>query len=135
MCINSTCPNKKCAFYRQKDKGNVRYKTKRRGIYYCNQCRATWTFTKDSFFYNLKTPPKIVIRALLSLARGFGIREVARKERVTTDSIFFWLRRAIKYKNEITQLVIEEIGVGVNGEVDKLWEIVNQKQQLDQLVD
>ncbi len=64
------CPNPECGHYCMIGHGNVRaittYETKsgKRRIFECNRCRTAFSATRDTVFYNLRTPEEKVMMAL-----------------------------------------------------------------------
>lgn len=109
--IRTSCRNNKCPHYRRTGAGNIIYKSKMNGIFFCKGCRRSWSENVGSFLYNLKTPTKVVLRCLLSVSTGNPLRKTARDERVTTDSIFSWVSRAEENLPEVLDLLEGELRV------------------------
>lgn len=106
-----SCPNQKCSFFQKKGQSNIKFKSKKEEIFYCSGCKKTWRANTGTFLYNLKTPTKIVLRCLLALSSGQPLRKTARTERVTTDSIFNWMKRANRHSLEVIDLMKKELAL------------------------
>lgn len=106
---STSCPNQNCLYFEKKGGGNIQYKSKKEEIFYCSACKKSFRGNADTFLYNLKTPTKIVLRCLFALSKGQPLRKTARTERVTTDSIFNWMKRANRYPLEVVSLMRKEL--------------------------
>jgi hypothetical protein len=66
---NQPCPNSNCNYYRLINRGNIKsistYKTKsgKRRIFQFNECKTTFSETRDTVFFDLKTPEEKVMMA------------------------------------------------------------------------
>lgn len=103
------CPNQNCLSFQKKGGSNIQYKSKKEEIFYCSACKKSFRGNAGTFLYNLKTPTKIVLRCLFALSNGQPLRKTARTERVTTDSIFNWMKRANRYPLEVLTLMRREL--------------------------
>jgi len=67
---NQPCPNKKCVRYGQVNQGNIistsTYMTQsgKRHIFRCNTCNESFSETRDTVFFDLKTEEEKVMMAL-----------------------------------------------------------------------
>jgi len=101
-----------------KTKGKVRQ-------FLCRACGETWTQHQDTFFYDLRTPPKDILMALRLLVEGMPLRGVARVCEVKLDTTRLWLRRAAEHSEALTPVLMKEMNVG-RVELDALWSFVKK---------
>ena len=55
------CPNIDCHARGQKGKGNIRVHSQAEKRCICDECEQTFTLTKGTIFYRLRTDPKTVL--------------------------------------------------------------------------
>src|SRR3972149_2978692 len=65
------CPNIDCAARGQIGKGNIGVHSQKDERYICNECQQTFTTTKGTIFYRLRTEPKTVLLVFAYRASGF----------------------------------------------------------------
>jgi len=84
-----------------------RYGKTRKGIqrYQCKACHATFTQTKGSFFYNLHTPPDVIVECLAMIAQDQKLSLISRITGVKEDTLIAWMRQAIGHTIEVEQLL------------------------------
>ena len=58
------CPNIDCPARGQIGKGNIGIHSQAEKRYICDECQLTFTVTKGTTFYRLRTNPKIVLQVL-----------------------------------------------------------------------
>lgn len=120
------CDNQQCSDYGQRGAGNIKTKSRKHHQVYCNQCQNSWVITKDSFFYQLKTPVKEVIAVLMLLSEGLGVNALCRVKGITADAIGPWLIKAAKHVNEIT-IYLERDRHLEQGPIDEFWSFILKK--------
>lgn len=109
--MNTLCPNTGCMAHRKKIK-SVRYKSKKSGTFYCNVCKKSWNESRGTFLYNIKTPIPVVLKSIYKVFKGKSLRQVAKEERVSVDSIYSWLGRAQRFPKSIAELLHKYMDIG-----------------------
>jgi transposase-like protein len=62
------CPNIACRARGQIGKGNIGVHSQKDERYICDECQQTFTTTKGTIFYRLRTEPKTVLLVIALLA-------------------------------------------------------------------
>ena len=132
------CPNKDCKGYHVLGPhpdhwivGAGPYKTKwgeRRQMYECKHCKKTFSETRGTVFFGLKTPQKTIYQALNCLAEGMGIRATARVYNVKPDTVLLWLRRAGQHCEKVSTYLMKNLKVK-QVQLDELWTFVFKKEK------
>lgn len=73
---NIFCPNYGCPARGQTGKGNIHPHSKSEKRYACDVCQTTFSTTKGTIFYRLKTNPEKVMLVLALLSRGCSIEAI-----------------------------------------------------------
>lgn len=110
--MQRSCPNPDCNGKRIIKK-SVWHKSKKIGSLYCRFCKKSWRINYGTFLYNIKTPLKTILRSLYKITHGESLRTVAREERISVDSIYFWKLRAIKFPKEFAALLGKNLGLSM----------------------
>ena len=102
VCQNQECPKKSIPGSHIR-----RYGKTRKGIqrYQCKLCKSTFTQTKGSFFYNLHTPPDIILECLLMVAQNQKLSLIRRLKGVKEETLVSWLRQAAEHISEVEALL------------------------------
>ncbi len=91
------CPDPGCSHHRLMNRGNVRaistYMTQsgRRRIFRCQICNTTFSETRDTVFFDLRTQ---VMMALKMLLVKVSLTDITFVLGVTEETVLEWLRRA-----------------------------------------
>jgi len=127
------CPNVECEDYGKYGAGNVRsistYKTKsgnRRRIYECKTCGKSFSETRDTVFFNLRTQEDIVIMALKMILVKVSLTGICFVLNVKKETILRWLDRAFQKADEINKLMMKDIDVK-EVQLDEMWAFVKRK--------
>lgn len=121
------CDNKGCPFYGLVGEGNIKIASRADRRVYCNHCKNRWPITKNTFFYNLRTPIKDVLESLLLLSEGTGLRATARIKNVTTDVLQEWIVKAANHVNELN--VHFRAGMNLTQcQIDEFWSFIRKKK-------
>ena len=129
---NQPCPNKKCMDYGQANQGNIisisTYMTKsgKRHIFRCTTCNETFSETRDTVFFDLKTEEEKVMMALKMILVKVDITGIALVLDIKKDTILSWLDRAYKKMNEINQVLLKDLPM-TRVELDEMWSFVRLK--------
>lgn len=89
FCLNSDCPAKG-----QIGKGNISRHSEPKKRYRCEVCQKTFTATKGTIFYRLKTDPTTVMLVLTLLAYGCPIQAIVMGFGFNERTIKKWWQRA-----------------------------------------
>ncbi len=129
---NQPCPDKECEKYGQMSKGNVisisTYRTKsgRRRIFMCKCCNHSFSETRDTVFFDLKTPEEKVIMALKMILVQVGLSGICFVLNVKEETILGWLDRAYHKADEINKFLLKDISV-TEVQLDEMWSFVKRK--------
>ena len=89
------CPNPDCALFGQVEARQLErhaYCGPQRTVHYlCRTCGKTFSETKGTFFYRLRTEREKILNALAIVAEQGGIRATARVTGVDKDTIQRWV--------------------------------------------
>lgn len=124
------CPNPDCALFGiaegcQLDR-HAYYGSDRRPQYLCRACGKTFSETKGTFFYRLRTPKEKVLNALAMVAENGGIRATGRAMGVDKDTVQSWVERAGKHVEEVTAYLTVSCRLS-EAQLDALWTFVKKK--------
>ena len=101
------CPNQDCSHYRLIHRGNISaistYMTQsgKRRIFHCSACKRPFSETRDTVFFDLRTPEEKVIMALKMLLVKVALSDIGFVLGVTEETVLEWLRRAAQKAHEI----------------------------------
>src|SRR5438093_12372597 len=101
------CPNPSCSHYRLVNRGNMSaistYLTQsgKRRIFRCGACETPCSETRDTVFFDLRTPEEKVIMALKMLLVKVALSDMGFVMGVTEATVLEWLRRAAEKAHEI----------------------------------
>lgn len=124
------CPNPECALFGieegcQLDR-HAYYGPDRTPQYLCRACGKTFSETKGTFFYRLRTPKEKVLTALAMIAEGGGIRATGRAMGVDKDTIQSWVERSGRHVEEVSAYLIVSCQLR-EAQLDALWTFVKKK--------
>ena len=88
-CINSACPA-----FGKPEPGTIRVYSYQERRYYCVVCGKTFSESRASLFYHLRTPRRDVLEAIGMLAERNSLRGIARVKGVKPDTVLHWLEIA-----------------------------------------
>jgi len=97
MVMNPTtvfCPNLTCPARGQTGQGNIGIHAQKDKRFICTQCRKTFTTTKGTAFYRLRTSAETVTRVVTLRAHGCPLQAVVVACGVDERTVAAWLRRA-----------------------------------------
>jgi IS1 family transposase/transposase-like protein len=126
------CPNPDCSLYNRRHKGNVSaistYMTQRgkRRILYCTQCERSFSETRDTVFFDLRTPEEKVMMALKMLLVRVDLTGISFVLGVTEATVLAWLRRAAHQAEEINRHLLRALPV-TQVQLDEMWNFIARK--------
>lgn len=75
----------------------------RRRVFRCKTCEQTFSETRDTVFFDLRTPEEQVMRALKMLLVRVDLSSISFVLGVTEETVLEWLRRAAQQADKINQ--------------------------------
>jgi transposase-like protein len=129
------CPNPACDHYKLINRGNVKsistYATQsgKRRVFQCNICGEQFSETRDTVFFDLRTPEEKVMIVLKLLLCRVTLTNISYALGVTEETILNWLERAAQKAEEINQHLLCEVKV-TQVQLDELWSFVLRKRSL-----
>jgi transposase-like protein len=95
------CPNIDCPARGQVGKGNIGIHSQEEQRYICDECKQTFTTTKGTIFYRLRTDPKIVLQVITLLAYGCPIQAIVEAFGLDERTVQDWWQRAGKHSQAV----------------------------------
>jgi IS1 family transposase/transposase-like protein len=126
------CPNPDCSHYRLMNRGNISaistYLTQsgRRRIFCCSQCERPFSETRDTVFFDLRTPEEKVMMALKMLLVKVALSDISFVLGVTEETVLEWLRRAAQKAHEINGHLLRDLPV-TQVQLDEMWSFIRRK--------
>ena len=124
------CPNPECPVFGQEEgrqlERHAYYGPGRTTQYLCRGCGKTFSETKGTFFYRLRTPKEKILMALAMVAEGGGIRATGRAMVVDKDTIQSWVERAGEHVEEVSAYLTVNCHLS-EAQLDALWTFVKKK--------
>jgi IS1 family transposase/transposase-like protein len=130
---NQPCPNSNCEHYQLINRGNIRaistYLTAsgKRRIFQCQTCGQTFSETRDTVFFDLRTPEEKVMLALKMLLVRVGLSDIGFVLGVTEATVLEWLERAAQQAEKINHHLLRELPV-TQVQLDELWNFIERKR-------
>ena len=129
------CPNPDCSHYRLMHRGNISavstYMTQsgKRRIFCCSKCERPFSETRDTVFFDLRTPEEKVMMALKMLLVKVALSDISFVLGVTEATVLEWLRRAAQKAHEINTHLLRDLPV-TQVQLDEMWNFIRRKQAL-----
>src|SRR5499425_3757247 len=127
------CPKPECSHYRRMQQGNVSaistYLTQsgKRRIFRCHTCEQPFSETRDTVFFDLRSPEEKVMMALKMLLVKVALSDIGFVLGVTEETVLEWLRRAAQKAHEINTHVLRDLPV-TQVQLDEMWNFIRRKQ-------
>jgi transposase-like protein len=102
------CPNITCPARGQTGKGNITVHSRKDQRYICAVCQETFTTTKGTIFYRLRTTPETVIRVLVLLANGCPIQAIVKGFDLDERTVRDWWQRAGTHCQKVHEHQVEQ---------------------------
>ena len=100
------CPNPDCAHYRLINRGNISAistsmtQSGKRRLFRCSKCERPFSETRDTVFFDLRSPEEKVLMALKMLLVKVALSDSGFVLGVTEETVLEWLRRAAQKAHE-----------------------------------
>ena len=101
------CPNMDCPARGQIGKGNIGIHSQQEQRYICKECEQTFTTTKGTIFYRLRTDPETVMRVLVLLANGCPTQAIVKGFEVDERTVRDWWQRAGRHCQAVHEQQVE----------------------------
>jgi hypothetical protein len=98
----------------------------KRRIFRCRECETTFSETRDTVFFDLRTPEEKVIMALKMLLVRLYLQGISFVLGVTEETVLEWLRRAAEKADQINQHLLRDLPV-TSIQLDQMWNFVRRK--------
>lgn len=131
------CPNPDCLHYNRFHQGNVSsvatYQTQsgKRRIFCCRDCHTRFSETRDTVFFDLRTPEEKVMLALKMLLVRVDLSGIAFVLDVTEESVLLWLQRAAHKAEEINAHLLRDLPV-TQVQLDEMWNFITRKHSQEE---
>ena len=103
------CPNIECPARGQIRKGNISIHSQKDKRYICEVCGQTFTATKGTLFYRLRTEPKTVLLVVALLAYGSPIQAIVKAFGIDERTVRDWWQRAGKHCQAVHKHKVEQV--------------------------
>jgi IS1 family transposase/transposase-like protein len=98
----------------------------KRRIFRCRACETTFSQTRETVFFDLRTPEEKVVMALKMLLVRVDLTGIAFVLGVTEQSVLEWLTRAAAKADEINSHLLRELLV-TEVQLDEMWNFIRTK--------
>jgi transposase-like protein len=102
------CPNIECPTRGQIGKDNICVHSQKEKRYICTVCDQTFTTTKGTIFFRLRTEPKTVLLVIALLAYGCPIQAIVHGFGFDERTVRDWWQRAGKHGQEFHEHKVEQ---------------------------
>jgi transposase-like protein len=101
------CPNIDCPARGQTGKGNIGIHSQKDQRYKCDVCQQTFTTTKGTIFYRLRTNPVTVMIVITLLAYGCPIQAIVKAFGLDERTVCDWQARAGQHCQQVHEHLVE----------------------------
>jgi transposase-like protein len=102
------CPNLACPARGQTGQGNTRIHSCKEQRFMCTECPKTFTATKGTAFYRLRTPAEVVTLVLPLRAHGCPLQAIVVAFGCDERTVAHWLARAGRQGHAVQEHVVEQ---------------------------
>ena len=126
------CPNPDCSHYRLMHRGNISaistYMTQsgKRRIFCCSKCERPFSETRDTVFFDLRTPEEKVMMALKMLLVKVALSDISFVLGVTEATVLAWRRRAAQQAHALNVHWLRALPV-TQVQLDEMWSFIRRK--------
>jgi transposase-like protein len=100
------CPNLECVARGQRGRGNITIHSRQEKRYKCTLCGKTFSATRGSIFYRLRSDPATVLLVVTLLANGCPVQAIVVAFGLDEDTVQDWWRRAGEHCQGVHQQVV-----------------------------
>jgi IS1 family transposase len=126
------CPHPDCAYAQMINRGNIRAvspylpQSGKRRIFQCTKCGTPFSETRDTVFFDLKTPEEKVMMALKMRLVKVDLAGISFVLGVTAETVLAWLQRAAHQAEEINAHLLRDLPV-TQVQLDEMWSFIKRK--------
>jgi transposase-like protein/IS1 family transposase len=102
------CPNLACPARGQTGQGNIGIHSRKDRRFICKQCRKTFTATKGTVFYRLRTAAELVVLVVTLLAHGCPLQAIVAAFRLDERTVADWWARAGQQGQAVQEDLVEQ---------------------------
>src|SRR5512133_2958280 len=110
------CHNIECPARGQENKGNIKIQSQKEKRYFCRVCKQTFSATKGSIFYRLRTDAQTVLLVIALLAYGCPLKAIVKAFGFDERTVKDWWQRAGQHSQAVhehtvgqSQLDLEQV--------------------------
>ena len=101
------CPNMGCPARGQVGKGNIHVHSQIDERWICDVCQKTFTTSKGTIFYRLRTDPQIVMRVIVLLAHGCPVQAIVKAFGLDERTVRDWHGKAGAHCQKVHEQMVE----------------------------
>jgi len=101
------CPNMNCPARGQPGKGNIHVHSQKEKRFLCEVCEQTFTTSKGTIFYRLRTDPRLVMQVIILLANGCPVQAIVKAFGLDERTVSDWQERAGKHCQKVHEHFVE----------------------------
>lgn len=101
------CPNMDCPARGQKGKGNLHVHSQKEKRWICAVCQKTFTTSKGTIFYRLRTDPQIVMWVIILMAYGCPVQAIVKAFGLDERTVRDWHERAGAHCKQVHAQLVE----------------------------
>jgi IS1 family transposase len=98
----------------------------KRRIFCCHTCATRFSETRDTIFFDLRTPEEKVMMALKMLLVRVDLAGIGFVLGVTEETVLAWLRRAAQQAKAISHHLLRHLPV-TQVQLDEMWNFIGRK--------
>ena len=102
------CPNLECPARGQTGEGNIRIHSRKDQRFLCTACHKTFSATKGTAFYRLRTAAKTVSLVVTLLAHGCPVQAIVAAFRLDERTVADWWARAGQQGQAVQEYLVEQ---------------------------
>jgi transposase-like protein len=102
------CPNLACPARGQVGQGNISIHSRQEQRFVCKQCHKTFTATKGTVFYRLRTSAELVVTVVTLLAHGCPLQAIVAAFRLDERTVAAWWARAGQQGQAVQEYLVEQ---------------------------
>lgn len=101
------CPNMDCMARGHVGKGNIHVHSQKDKRFICEVCQRTFTTSKGTIFYRLRTDPQIVMCVIVLLAYGCPVQAIVKAFELDERTVSDWHERAGNHCQKVHEHFVE----------------------------
>jgi transposase-like protein/IS1 family transposase len=102
------CPNVDCPARGQSGQGNIGVHSRKDQRFMCTQCHKTFTVTKGTVFYRLRTSAELVVTVVTLLAHGCPLQAIVAAFGLDERTVAAWWARAGQQGQAVQEYLVEQ---------------------------